>query len=375
MKKEVKYRVFPFYFPQFYATEENNLWWGKDFTDWDLVKKAQAISNIQCQPRVPMEGYYDQSLPDTIEWQSKLAKSYGISGFNFYHYWFDGKILLDKPIQNLLNNKQIDIEFMVTWANETWTRQWIGKPEDILIKQEHKADQDIWEKHYEYLRALFIDERYVKIKNAPVMCIYRAELIKSLSSWIEYMNCKAIEDGFSGMHFIAMRSYDIADSMSVYKYFDKIINFQPRYSINKHLKNNSNSRKTMEKWFRSAPEWLQLRIVSLLKGGRYNEYSYSDYLKTLENDVSLWNNKPVYQVAFPDWDNAPRYKERATFFNNISPENFGNALDIIKRKIKNHDDKFIFINAWNEWSEGAYLEPDETNKFKYLEVIKNKINL
>ncbi|MCK2178917.1 glycoside hydrolase family 99-like domain-containing protein, partial [Hafnia paralvei] len=98
-----------------------------------------------------MNGYYDQSNPETIKVQAKLAKKYGVSGFNFYHYWFDGEVLLDKPIQNLLDNKSIDIEFFVTWANETWTRQWVGKPNDILIKQEHRPKEEIWEAHYEYL--------------------------------------------------------------------------------------------------------------------------------------------------------------------------------------------------------------------------------
>ncbi|EFT2849843.1 hypothetical protein HVL56_004500, partial [Escherichia coli] len=134
---DLKYKIFPFYFPQFYSTQENDEWWGKGFTDWELVKAAKPIHPTQNQPRVPDAGYYDQSLPDTILKQSQLAKQYGISGFNFYHYWFDGKVLLDCPIQNLLKNKAIDIEYFITWANETWTRQWIGRPNDILIKQEH----------------------------------------------------------------------------------------------------------------------------------------------------------------------------------------------------------------------------------------------
>lgn len=369
------YRVFPFYFPQFYSTEENNTWWGDGFTDWELVKSAKPVHKHQTQPRIPLFGYYDQSKPEVIETQAKLASDYGIDGFNFYHYWFDGKVLLEKPMENLYSNKNINIEYFITWANETWTRQWIGKPEDILIKQEHNVDETIWGEHYNYLRKFFLDQRYVKINNSPIMCVYRPELIKSLAEWIDFMNCKAKEDGFSGIHFIAMRAYEITDAERVYKLFNKVVNFQPRYSINNHLRNTSPTRKIIEKIIRRSPESLQLRLVSLFRKGKFREFSYKDYLKSLEVDPAVWNEKPVYQVVFPDWDNAARYKEKATFFSNTSATQFGEALDIVKDKISNHDDKLIFINAWNEWSEGAYLEPDDKNKYKYLEVIKHKFKL
>lgn len=368
-----QYKIFPFYFPQFYPTQENNRWWGDGFTDWDLVKVASTVHPNQTQPRIPLEGYYDQSLPAVIALQAKLAKQYGISGFNFYHYWFDGTVLLDQPIQNLLNNKSIDIEYFLTWANETWTRQWIGKPNDILIKQEHSPKEDVWTTHYEYLKSFFADSRYYKIDNEPVFCIYRAELIKELPRWVEFMNAKAREDGFNGIHLIALRAYEISDAERIYKHFAKIVNFQPRYSINTYLKKKSAFRTLAEKALRRSPEWIQLKIAALARNEKYKKFSYLDYIDTMRADASHWNEKPVYQVAFPDWDNAPRYKERATFFSDISPENFENALGVIKEKIKSHKDKIIFVNAWNEWSEGAYLEPDTINGHKYLEAL-SKVN-
>lgn len=367
-----QYKVFPFYFPQFYPTPENDKWWGNGFTDWDLVKAASSVHSAQSQPRTPMGGHYDQSLPETIEAQAKLAKKYGISGFNFYHYWFDGTVLLDKPIQNLLKNKNIDIEFFITWANETWTRQWVGKPGDILIKQEHRPEKDVWAAHYEYLKPFFTDSRYYKIDNSPVLCIYRAELIKDLPGWVDFMNAKAQEDGFNGIHLIALRAYEIADSEKIYKHFAKIVNFQPRYSINTYLKKKSALRGFIEKVLRSSPEWMQLKFAALAGSAKYKKFNYQDYIDTMKKDATYWNNKPVYQVAFPDWDNAPRYKERATFFSDASPRNFENALDVIKEKTKLHPDKIIFVNAWNEWSEGAYLEPDTVYGYQNLEVFNRK---
>lgn len=369
---DLQYKIFPFYFPQFYPTPENDKWWGNGFTDWDLVKTAYSVNPAQTQPRIPVDGYYDQSRPDTIEAQAKLAKQFGISGFNFYHYWFDGTVLLDRPIQNLLENNDIDIEFFITWANETWTRQWIGKPNDILIKQEHIPQEDIWQAHYEYLKKLFTDSRYYKINNSPVMCIYRAELIKDLPRWVGFMNTKAQEDGFGGIHLIALRAYEIADAEKTYSHFDKIVNFQPRYSINTYLKKTSVLRKFAEKVLRNSPEWFQLKLASIAGSSEYKKFSYQDYIETMKKDTTHWNNKPVYQVIFPDWDNAPRYKERATFFTGASPKNFESALDVIKDKTELHSDKIIFVNAWNEWSEGAYLEPDTVHGYKYLELLHRK---
>lgn len=369
MMNENKYRVFPFYFPQFYPTPENDRWWGEGFTDWELVKKATSINSAQRQPRIPLDGYYDQSKSTTIAHQCKLAKQYGIAGFNFYHYWFDGQVLLDDPINNLYNDKTIEIEYFVTWANETWTRQWIGRPDDILIKQEHKAEESLWREHYNYLRKFFHDSRYVKVNNKPIISIYRAELIKKLPEWISFINKLAREDGFDGVHLIALRAYEIADAQKIYKNFDMIVNFQPRYAINSQLKEKSLILTVVERMLRRLPENLQLKLGKLYAKKSYREYKYSEYISSMKSDDSTFEGKPVYPIVFPDWDNAPRYKERATFFSGVSVEKFHEALVIAKEKVSSHNEKFIFINAWNEWSEGAYIEPDTINNHRVLETI------
>jgi len=369
--KDNQFRIYPFYFPQFYPTPENDEWWGDGFTDWELVKVAQAISNDQLQPRIPVNGFYDQSSPDVIKSQASLAKEYGISGFNFYHYWFDGKVLLDAPINNLYMDKSIDIEYFMTWANETWTRQWIGQPNDILIKQEHRPDENLWCNHYEYLRKFFLDQRYVKINNKPIFCIYRAELIKNLAEWIDYINEKAKNDGFSGIHLVALRAYEIADANSIYEKFEMIVNFQPRFSINSSLKKSSAYIKYIEKILRRFPERIQLKLAGIYSKKTYKQYKYEDYIHAMERDAVSFGEKPVYPVVFPDWDNAPRYKERATFFSGVSPASFKKSLIVAKQKISTHEHKFVFINAWNEWSESAYLEPDNKNGYQALEIIRD----
>ncbi|MEI4975151.1 glycoside hydrolase family 99-like domain-containing protein [Aeromonas caviae] len=366
-----KYKIFPFYFPQFHAIPENDTWWGCGFTDWDLVKKANPVSKLQYQPRVPINNnYYDQAEKSTIVEQAALAKRYGISGFNFYHYWFDGKPMLDKPVNNLLENNSIDIEYFFTWANETWTRQWVGKPNDILIKQNHIADPQIWSTHFQYLSKFFADPRYLKINNKPVFCIYRAELINKLDEFMAFFNSEAKKNGFNGIHFIALRAYDVINAEALYRNFDAIVNFQPRYSINKYLRKESSLKLTLSKIARRLPEFLQLKIATVLKSNKYNVFSYDDYLDSLKVNVDLQLlNKPVYQVAFPDWDNAPRYAERATFFSDTGDNKFINALNIIKSQVSTYEEKLVFINAWNEWSEGAYLEPDSKKGYSNLESV------
>ncbi|AMO93793.1 glycosyltransferase WbsX family protein [Collimonas fungivorans] len=369
----MSFKIFPFYFPQLHTIPENDEWWGKDFTDWDLVKKASSYGAFQKQPRIPLDGVYcDQSDPAVIDRQARLALAYGISGFNFYHYWFDGKLLLERPVENLLANQNIPIEYFFTWANESWTRQWIGKPEDMLIKQIHQEDRNIWNAHYDYLRRHFLDKRYLKIENKPVFCIYRPELIKSLADWIEFVNNKAREDGFDGIHLIACRAYEISNQNVIYEKFSAILNFQPRFSINKYFKSNNKAIAWLEPRLRLLPEFFQLKLAKLRVSGGLKCFDYEDYLKVLDN-VSDYAccDKVAYQVVFPDWDNGARYKDKATFFKNANIENFKVALRKVRDISLRRDDQIFFINAWNEWSEGAYLEPDESMGHQYLEAVRD----
>ncbi|UAL42638.1 glycoside hydrolase family 99-like domain-containing protein [Shewanella inventionis] len=365
------FKIFPLYFPQLYSIPENDLWWGDGFTDWDLVRKSTPSFSGHYQPRVPTLGYLDQSLPSTIETQCNLAKSYGVTGFNFYHYWFDGKVLLDAPVNNLLNNSNIDFEFFFTWANENWTRQWVGKPNDILIKNTYTPSKEMWGEHFDYLLNFFKDPRYTKIKNKPVFCIYRPEIIISLNEMLVFFNQKALEAGFDGIHFIAMRAYSLSGAEQVYSMFEAIINFQPRFAVNKYLSSRSSFTKRLESVARKLPESIQSKLSYFTNNYSVKSYSYTDYVSKLDSSQDLTiAGKVCYQVVFPDWDNTPRYNDRATLFSDISLEQFETALRIVKNNLRNVEDKLVIINAWNEWSEGAYLEPDELYGLKKLDIIK-----
>ncbi|WP_135455709.1 glycoside hydrolase family 99-like domain-containing protein [Vibrio echinoideorum] len=362
--------IYAIYFPQFYPIKENSEWWGKDFTDWELVKSAVPIFEGHIQPRKPKLGYLDQSLSDTIIKQVELAKDYGIDGFNFYHYWFNSTPYLDMPVENFLKSDIHSFDFFFTWANESWTRQWVGKPNEYLIKQNHYTSKKDIQDHYHYLSKFFKDIRYKKIENEPVYCIYRPELIRNLDEVIEEFNYLARKDGFSGVHFIAFRSYTTLDSSKLYKNFKAIVNFNPRYTNNTFEKRKQAL--FFDRLVRSLPEKIQsLLSILRIKLQKKKIFSYSSFLRGLEDSDVRFDSKPVYNTVFPDWDNTPRYGKRATLFKEVSSENFHSALKIASKKCETFDEKMIIINAWNEWSESAYLEPDDRYGYSNLEKVQS----
>lgn len=359
--------LFAYYFPQFYETKENSSWWGPGFTDWDLVKSARPLFGSHYQPRIPLSGYYDQSAEDTLRNQVLLANKYSVTGFNFYHYWFDGSVHLSKPSELLIANKDLNIKFMFTWANESWTRQWVGKPNDYLIKQNYYRNRADIEKHYRYLAEFFKDDRYHKVDNCPVFSIYRPELIPDFNSVKAIFNEMALADGFSGIHWLACRSYDISSASELYSLFNGVIDFNPRYIINTKLKKGSLNK--IEPLLRRLPEKAQSIMVSLFrKQNKLSFFSYNDFLSKLDDAESTCCGRPVYHSVFPDWDNTARYNNRATLFTDVSARGYERALEIAQSKLTVAHQNIIFINAWNEWSEGAYLEPDQLNNESLLSV-------
>jgi glycosyl transferase family WbsX len=371
-------KLIPFYFPQFYRTPENDAWWGEGFTDWDLVKSARPHFVGQRLPRQPLDGYYCQSEPEVLRRQVALAKRHGISAFNFYHYWFDGVACLDAPVQNFLRDPAIQgFEFCLTWANESWTRQWRGRPNDYLIRQRHNPSPKLWGRHFDYLRPLFEDARYLKVDGRPVFIVYRAELIRRLPAFLAFMRAQAEQAGFPGLYLIAGRAYPMLNAKRLYAGFDAVMDFEPRFSINSHLRRLPEWRMQVESLLRHLPEWTQRRLQQLSGprgGGRFN---YEDYLRTLEQRAPVLDGKPAFPTVFPDWDNGARYAERATFFAGAAPQQFARALALAASSLRalSRADRgapeFLFINAWNEWSEAAYLEPDTEFGYAFLETVRD----
>jgi len=362
-------KLMAFYFPQFYEIEENNHWWGKGFTDWDLVEKAQPLSATHRQPRKPACGFYDQSRPEVIAQQAVLAEQFGLHGFNFYHYWFDGKLILEKPLELFHANKNHNLKYCVTWANEAWTRQWVGSSE-ILMAQNYIKDPSLWAKHFNYLSKYFQDDRYLCIDDKPVFCIYRPEQHPDLVDFLKFMNRKAIDAGLRGIYFVAIKSFPLLDENKLYKHFDAIIKFQPRVFFSAKKAESSSFWKSIEPLLRRLPASIQLQL-SRIKYGMQTSTSFCyDELWEYILSESKKDSCNVFQSIVVDWDNTARYGSRSHYFKGSTPEKFREGLISLADIEHAKGTPYIFINAWNEWSEAAYLEPDEQYGTAYLDAVK-----
>lgn len=359
-----------FYLPQFHRIPENDKTWGEGFTEWTNMKKATQFEIDQYQPRVPLNNnYYNLTDIDVIKWQVNIAKDNGIFGFCFYHYWFNGKLLLEKPTEMFLNDKSIDFPFCLSWANENWTMAWASKDDNIIMKQNY-GDENDWVNHYEYFRPFFLDTRYIKNNNKPVLIIYRPEIIPCLKKMLHYFNNRAIQDGFSGLCFMCQNYESNNLSKSEIELFDYRIEYQPQYAIR-----NSNTQifELMRKLINVLKEKGLINSGNLQK--RPRKYSY---------DI-LWNqvlkqkkSKHIESIPciFSDWDNTPRRGARGSYCTGVTVKKFSLYFNELAKLMNNgkYKTEYIFIFAWNEWAEGGYLEPDEKHKYSFLEEIKKIVN-
>ena len=224
-------KIIAFYLPQFHDIPENDEWWGKGFTEWVNVKKAQPLYKGHEQPRIPMNENYYNLLDDNVKiWQANIAKEYGIYGFCYYHYWFGGKLLLEKPMEQMLANPKVDIPFCISWANEPWTKAWVNESK-VLIPQFYGGKKE-WKEHFDYLLPFFKDNRYIKEDNKPLFIIYRAEVIDCLNDMLDYWTELARQNGFSGMKYAYQNlTFDLMPNRDDSR-FDYNIEFQPSYAWN-----------------------------------------------------------------------------------------------------------------------------------------------
>jgi hypothetical protein len=347
-------KIIAFYLPQFHPIPENDRWWGKGFTEWTNTKKSRPLFEGHYQPREPFgDRYYSLLNEKTQEWQAELAEEYGIYGFCYYHYWFNEKMLLEKPMENMLNNPNIKLPFCISWANEPWTRNWDGREKEVLMPQ-HYGEEKEWEEHFQYLVKFFKDKRYILKDNKPVFLIYRTNNIPNCEVMIDYWNKRAMDYGFNGVYII-----------------ETLTGHQKKSCIN-----NSNALAEMEPMHtirHGLPLWKQsLRFLTKKFNKYINVYDRISY-------NLIWNciynkkrnsSKKVFIGGFVDWDNSARWGRRAMIVTDANPQSFFKYFKKQYEIAKNIDSDFIFFNAWNEWAEGTYLEPDGKYQYQYLEEIR-----
>lgn len=359
-------KIIAMYLPQFHCIPENDEFWGKGFTDWVSVKKAKPVYKGQIQPRIPLNAnYYDLSEKKNVAWQAKLAKEYGIDGFGIYHYWFNNeKNLLTKPAEIIRDNRDIDIDYLFVWDNANWARSWsaVGgndwspleeKEEDKkrpgLMVEYILGNEKDWENHFNYLLPFFKDERYTKKDNKPVFMVfnYSPEIERMGMFWDKL----AKKCGFAGMFMIYRYNYgtSLPSYLNQYEY-------QPHGS-------SWRSSITLKRVY--------YKIKNILGYHGIETYSYDAVWRKLLKTAQRRTMGNFYHGGFVGYDDTPRRGDKAKIIRGQTPEKFGKYMKKLIQISKMQNKEFIFVTAWNEWGEGAYLEPDARNKYAYLNELRN----
>lgn len=359
-----KPKIIAFLLPQFHRVAENDEWWGEGFTEWTNVRKAEPRFRGHRQPRRPVDDfYYDLSEEGTREWQARLAKEHCVYGFCYYHYWFKGRQLLEKPINSMVEMGTPDFPFCVAWANEPWTRAWDGGERDILMPQEY-GDESDWRMHFKYLEKLFKDSRYIKVNGNPLLLIYRTTSIEKCEEMLFVWRKLAVDAGFPGLHVVSMLTIFPPDKRT--NLFDAFVEFEPGYT--------QSSPPGGVRAYEMLVNGIH-RLSWKLFGGGLSAPRSRDYRILWAVILRRALPKNHYPGAFVDWDNSPRRSlEASMIMRHATVSNFKRAFDKLYAKARKTGSRFIFINAWNEWGEGTYLEPDTKNGKSHLESIKSIVS-
>ena len=339
-------KLIAFYLPQFHPFAENDEWWGKGFTEWTNVGKALPNYVGHYQPHCPIHsGYYDLRVPEVMEEQAKLAKEYGVYGFSYYFYWFGGVILMDTPLELMLNNKKIDIPFCLTWANENWSRRWDGMENDVLIAQNHSEEDSV--AFIRHLIKYFKDERYIRIDGKPVLIIYRANIIPNIAATAEIWRKEVLRYGLPGLYLISAQTFGIYSPKEFD--FDASVEFPPHN-------------------IRGVDVSHEVELINPKYNGQI--FSYDQWVAN-----AVLNKEPdykLYRTAMLSWDNTARKQNNSHIFHGFSLQRYKEWLSSIVNKVYSEkkyttDEKIVFVNAWNEWAEGTHLEPDQKVGYGYLQ--------
>jgi len=372
-------KIIAFYLPQFHAIPENDEWWGKGFTEWVNVKNAKPLFEGHRQPVVPLnDNYYNLLDEKTIAWQIEIAKKHNVYGFCFYHYWFDGHMLLEKPMEIMKNSKELNIPYCISWANENWTNAWKADGDVKTLIQQTYGQRDEWERHFNYLLQFFKDPNYILEDNKPFFVIYRPEIIPCLNDMLDCWDELARKNGFKGMVFAYQQlSFHIMDGHDESR-FKYNIEYQPsyaRYDFRMHQKSQAGKLAfQMRNHIRQCVLRFDRRFGTNLVVKLAKQSLQTEYYDALCQEII--DRKPDSEKAIPGmyvgWDNTPRRGKGGRVSLGSTPEKFEKYMRLqIQNAKENYKKNMIFIFAWNEWAEGGYLEPDEFNKFGYLEAIKN----
>lgn len=347
-------KAIAFYLPQFHPIPENDRWWGRGFTEWTNVSRAVPQFVGHYQPRLPGElGFYDLRVPDVQRRQVELARGYGIFGFCFHYYWFAGTRLLERPLEQFTSDPAIDFPFCLCWANENWTRRWDGKDDDVLIAQVHRPDMDL--AFIAEIAPLMGHRNYIRINGRPLLIVYRPLLLPEPEATAERWRAYCQRTGLGDPFLVAAEVFETIDPRTIG--FDAAVEFPPNTAG------------------RSLPPLINSSVSLANREYAGTIYRYEDLVR-----CATARPRPTYDVfrtVCPSWDNEARRPGRGSTYAHSSPAGYGRWLTASCRSAMDHPDpqkRIVFINAWNEWAEGAYLEPDRRYGYAYLQTTRDVLS-
>lgn len=352
VKPQDNMRLIAFYLPQFHSIPENDRWWGKGFTEWTNVTRARPLFENHYQPHLPADlGFYDLRVPEVREAQANLAKQYGIHGFCYYYYWFAGKRLLHRPLDEMLHSQAPDLPFCLCWANENWTRRWDGAEQDILMAQEHSPEND--RAFAEDLIQFLADPRYIRVQGKPLILVYRVDILPDPLGATQRWRAVFRERGIGEVHLCAAFTFGMNSDPAEFG-FDAGVQFPPHGVSAKIYKPHE------------------------VGAGDFtgNIYEFTDVVKN-SLAVPMPKDYSLYLGVMTGWDNSARKRKAANIFLNSGPEVYERWLHgCIEKTIERYqgDEQLIFINAWNEWAEGTHLEPDQKYGHQFLTATHNALS-
>ncbi|MDD2272153.1 MAG: glycoside hydrolase family 99-like domain-containing protein [Desulfuromonadaceae bacterium] len=353
-------RMIAFYLPQYHPIPENDEWWGKGFTEWTNVGKAKPLFRGHYQPHVPADlGYYDLRVPETRAAQAALAKAHGIEAFCYYHYWFAGRRILEKPFNEVLASGEPDFPFCLCWANQTWTGIWHGCADKILIEQTYPGYDDL-RAHFDALLPAFRDSRYLTVDGKPLFLIFDPSRIPDINNVLDFWRELAVASGLPGLHLVAVQHGEEAWNPQQLGFDGTVKQYLPALR-----------RKINASWRRQP--FRKMRHLYEENIGKPTVYSYAKVLS--EMVCKKMPDIENYPCLLPNWDNTPRSGANGLVLHESTPELFkiqvGKALEMTRGCPDEHN--LVFIKAWNEWAEGNHLEPDLRFGKAYLEIIRDAI--
>lgn len=360
-------RIIAFYLPQYHPIPENDQWWGKGFTEWTNVVKAKPLFKGHYQPHIPADlGFYDLRVPEVREQQAEMAREAGIEGFCYWHYWFAGKRLLERPFNEVLESGKPDFPFCLAWANESWRGVWHGAPGKLLIEQTYPGYQD-YQEHFLEVLPSFQDPRYITVEDKPVFVIYKYAHIPNLNEFTSIWRKLALANGLKGIYFVGIKGQPGSDQPNCLDgwIIDNFIMIMVRINVeSRNIMIRALKKLTKKNW--------EPKINYILK--KPYIYSYKDVLSQGLFDLDI--NKDEYPLVFPNWDNTPRSGFVGTVLRDANPDDFYHQLLQAKAQIRTRDSEkqIIFIKSWNEWAEGNHLEPDLNYGKGYLNAIRRSLD-